>query len=1235
MPSRCALAAFLVLVLLVPVLAVLPPRTAERHPLVSKSGAPLRLHWTRELPPQKPTWPDQPRYSSDAAPTPVAAGDLVLVTSSRHDSLIAYEAATGVERWQFLAEGPVRIAPAVWRHRVFVACDDGRLHCLDLDTGELLWKVRGGPSDRRVLGNDRLISTWPARGGPVVVEEADHKATVYFAAGVWPFMGIFLHALDAETGEVRWTNSGDGSIYIKQPHQADAFAGVAPQGNLVVAGQRLFVPGGRSVPACYDRNTGKLLHFRLADNSKLGGGPDILVGGGVFINGNGAFDQVTGRYLGPVGTPSVLREEVLYCVEGTRLVAYDLAHRPQATQSKMRGPADWLPAPLGQLTIPRPGVLAVSRGSLYLGTPGQVLTIELDANRAPTRIVDRTAIVGTPARMTAADGRVFVATLEGPVHALGSGIARRQWHSLEKPSPQGADQWTGTAARLLENVKGREGYAVVWGGRSQAAATGRLAEELGRQSDLRLISVEPDPDTVERLRRHFLERGMAGERQTVIVGDLTTAQLPPYLCRLMTTEALPDEVPSVELLRTVFRSLHPYGGVACLPLAPKHRPVVVRLVSSDPILAAARVRDAGPWLLLSREGGLPGAGQWTHEHADAANTRVSHDQLVKAPLGLLWFGGPGNQPILPRHGHGPQPQVIDGRLFLEGVDCLRCLDIYTGRLLWQVELPGLGKAYDNMAHQTGANANGTNYISTRDAIYVAHRNACLLLDPATGKTLRQFRLPLLPGEKEPPEWNYLSAIGDDLVAGCNPRSTDTKPKRPGSTPKAIPSSRYLAILDRHTGVVRRVVEARVRGNGFRHNAICAGNGRLFAIERPAEDQPQRLPKHTNPSSGSEARLIRVDLKSGGEVWSVHQEVFGTWLSYSEKYDILLESGRTARDSLWDEPRGMRAYQGERGKVLWFRKDYLGPAMIHGDWVLKNNDPSAGSGSACDLKTGAPIRRTDPLTGKLIDWSWVRTYGCNTPMASEHLLTFRSGAAGYFDLSGDGGTGNLGGFRSGCTNNLVVAGGVLAAPDYTRSCTCSYQLQTSLALVHDPEVEMWTYFGSRLIPGVVRDVGIKLGAPGGRKADDGTMWLEYPPVGGPSPRLPVRTTPAQPERFRFHSSLVEGSGPRWLTASGLKGLTALTIQLAGTETKERSYVVRLHFLEPDGLPAGRRRFSVSLQGKEVLHDLDISAEAGGPGRPLVKEIKGVLVGKELSVKLSPEGSSAGPVLCGVEVHADGW
>src|SRR5262249_31185339 len=156
--------------------------------------------------------------------------------------------------------------------------------------------------------------------------------------------------------------------------------------------------------------------------------------------------------------------------------------------------------------------------------------------------------------------------------------------------------------------------------------------------------------------------------------------------------------------------------------------------------------------------------------------------------------------------------------------------------------------------------------------------------------------------------------------------------------------------------------------------------------------------------------------------------------------------------------------------------------------------------------------------------------CNTPAASEHLVLFRSGAAGFYDLCHQGGTGNIGGFRSSCTLNLIPAGGVLTAPDYTRTCTCSYQHQTSLGLIHLPDAEMWTFTSSRSVSGPIRQLGVNLGAPGSRKADNGTLWLEYPAAGGPSPKLAVASTPARPETFRMHQSAVSGDGLRWVGAS---------------------------------------------------------------------------------------------------------
>ncbi|RPH44904.1 MAG: hypothetical protein EHM91_07945, partial [Planctomycetota bacterium] len=285
---------------------------------------------------------------------------------------------------------------------------------------------------------------------------------------------------------------------------------------------------------------------------------------------------------------------------------------------------------------------------------------------------------------------------------------------------------------------------------------------------------------------------------------------------------------------------------------------------------------------------------------------------------------------------------------------------------------------------------------------------------------------------------------------------------------------------------------------------------------------------------------------------------------------------------------------------------------------------------CDLMTGAPRGRLHPITLQPVEWTWTRNYGCNTPSASEHLMTFRSGAAGFFDLARDGGTGNFGGFRSGCTNNLIVAGGLLNAPDYTRTCICAYQNQASVALVPMADAEMWTFFGSTDVKGPIKRLGVNLGAPGDRRADDGTLWVEHPSVGGKSPSAPI-SVDGKIEYFRVHSSRIGGVGIPWVAASGAKGITSLTLTLDKDSQQDQPCTVRLHFVEPDGAKPGDRVFDIRLQGQDVLKDFDIAKEAGGGDRALVKEFT-TQAGKELKVKLVPRRSV--PVLCGIEVYAGG-
>jgi outer membrane protein assembly factor BamB len=1172
--------------------------------------AKLHLQWQRAYPPQRAAWPDQPLMPFDTVYEPVVLGQTLYLGSSRIDSVTAIDTRTGVERWRFNAEGPVRFAPVAWEGRVYFVSDDGYLYCIDAETGSLLWKFRGGPSDRKILGNERLISTWPARGAPVIAD-----GTIYFAAGIWPFMGIFIHALDARTGKVVWTNDGDGSIYIKQPHKTDSFAGVAPQGPLCVIGDILLVPGGRSVPAGLDRKTGKLLHYLLADNSKQGGGSEVAGIGSFFINGGIAFDLASGKRLGVSVTRPVLTAGTLYGFSKDECRSYDL-------EGARIAPPRWEIAETGSFDIKGARSLIKAGGQLYAGVPNKLFAVALPL--PATDLPDVTwehAIPGTPTTIIAADERLFAVTLEGHILCFGREAVEPVVYPM-KPTPIDKDEWIKAADKILEATKAREGYCVSWG-----AGSGRLLTALALRSKLRIIAIEPDAEKVEAIRGLIGASEFSGDRIAVIHADPMKVSLPPYLATLMVSEDLQAAgVPlDAAFVKLAFQSLRPFGGTACLPISGEKQVRFAEAVADAKLLNAV-IKTSPAGTLLAREGALPGTDNWTHEHADASNTRVSDDDLVKAPLGILWFGGPTNEGILPRHGHGPQPQVIDGRLIIEGVDKLRAIDIYTGRMLWESPLPGLGGFFDNLAHQPGANAAGTNYISTSEAIYVAYRNGCLRLDPATGKRLGEFKMPDVGEKVGSPRWGYINVIGEYLIGGADPLWDPTlDPKSKKSSPFTgaqndnLSASKHLVVMNRHTGAVLWTVAAR---SGFRHNGICAGGGRLYAIDRVSGTQLKRLARE-NKVPEARARIVAFDLESGAPVWESEDTIFGTWLSYSERFDILVESGRVARDTLLDEPKGMRAFRAETGGVLWRDDTFLGPAMIHGATILKDR-------SACDLRTGKPKMRPDPLTGEPAEWTWVRNYGCNTPLASKHLMTFRSGAAGYLDLARDGGTGNFGGFRSSCTNNLIVAGGVLCAPEYTRNCTCSYQNQTSLCLVSMPEVEMWTSFGKVGGQGPVRRVGVNFGAPGDRKASDGTLWLESPSVGGLSPSVDVRVSGRDLEYFRHLSSRVAGS-MNWVSSSGVKGLDTCTLALGSAQSPPRKYTVRLCFSEPEDLAPGQRRFDVTMQGKPVLRNFDIAKEARGPNKSLIKEFKNVNAHEELKILFKPApGAIAKPLLCGVQV-----
>jgi outer membrane protein assembly factor BamB len=1200
----CALAAFAYGTGLLATAGCLPPTVCGAdwpqagfdagHTAASPEALPphLYLHWTRDLPRLKPAWPDQPRMDFDVVYRPLIVGGRLVVASPADDSLAVYDLADGRECWRRFTGGPIRLPPASDGRRVFAGSDDGWLYAFGVERGELLWKVKAAPKSRPVLGHGRLIDTWCVRGGPVVAD-----GQVCFAAGIWPFMGIFIQCLDAATGHVAWSDSADGAAFTIQPHGSLSFGGIAPQGTLAVCGPYLLVPGGRTLPACYDRHSGARRYFHLAGKA---GNHQVTASGHCFFCDGTAYELSSGQAVGLAPPNHVLSGDRLYALSGNAIVGSAI--------SALGGGGHAAHA-MGLLPLAEGTCLIQAGQHLYAGGKGGLAAVDLplSAGRAPAWQV---AVEGTVAALAAGGQHLAAVSEEGRIYCFGPGPAEVTAHLLP-PSPPPPEAASRRAEALLRDSATDAGYALLLG-----AGSADLARALVARSDLHAIVLEPDEGKAQALRVSLHGMGLYGERIAVWVGELASAGLPPYFASLVVSEQ-PGLLPAAGTwCAPLLAVLHPYHGKAYLKLSDPERKALER---------AATARDAGRASLgsalglvrVARSGGLPGAGNWTHEHADAANTRCSPDTLVKAPLGLLWFGGSSHDGILPRHGHGPQPQVRDGRLVIEKVEGLRAVDIYTGRILWEAAIPGLGGFYNNTSHQFGANGTGANYIFGPDAIYVRYFGECLRLDPASGKPRPSFPLPESLARAAGAFWGYLNVVDDYLVGGVavgKPNAAHADDE----APQAI-ESQTLFVMRRGAG---KLLWSATAKNGFRHNAICAGGGMLFAIDRSSSHATHGLMLGRPSASG---RLVAMDLATGKIRWQAEQGVFGTWLSYSAKHGVLVESGYCGADNMWDEPRGMRAYHAADGRELWYDAQVAGPPLIHGDWILRAQ-------GGCGILDGKPIRIADPLTGAQREWSWTRGHGCNTPAASEHLLTFRSGAAGYYDLARIGGTGNWGGFRSSCTNNLIVAGGLLTAPDYTRTCTCSYQNQTSLALVPDPEAEMWTYGQGAADPqGPVCRWGINFGGPGNRVDDGGTLWTEYPNLtGGSPPPIRVASDPAQATFFCRHASTVSGPLP-WVCASGAVGLRSVAVTLGGQSAGSRTYTVKLYFAEPDDLRPGQRSMRIALQGKEVLDDFDVVREAGGPRRAVVKQFSGIVVKDQLVVTLSPRGSRP-TLLCGLEIIA---
>jgi outer membrane protein assembly factor BamB len=1242
-----------------------------------KSTAPLETAWAdNERERRIEGWVLGNRDQYDDALHPAVVGNRVYFGSTVDHQLRCLDLESGRTLWTFFTGGPIRLAPTVVDGRVYFGSDDGVAYCLDAASGELAWQLRAGPADDWLLARGEMISRWPVRTA-VLVDDG----VAYFGAGIFPHEDIFLYAADAATGKVLWKQD---NISTRDAGRDD----LSPQGYLLAEGDLLFVPSGRSLPAAFDRKTGEMIHkrtygWRTTAGGIIGGTKALLADGQIYASGPHHFlamDQKTGDagFGWFDGRQIVVRDDEAYVATGTMVArlnrmeyavnsrrrqdlemeVYGLSRQVSGAGDKaaeIRAKIDTAKAELEQIvnvgivwqqpTEAESGLLAAG-DLVFVGGPQQIVAYAADDGH----VVWQTDMAGDARGLVVAAGRLIVSTRDGNIHCFapaGTVVAAEQPQPERPAAPFPDDDLTplyaAAAEQILANSGAKQGFCLVVG-----SEEGRLAYELARRSGLKICGIEPDAAKVARSRTALSEAGLYG-RVAIHHADPNDIPYVNYFANLIVSDTLLSTGKLPFDPAKVARHLKPVGGVLCLGGPNTQANQVSEWLAQSGLADQSTKKQVDHWSLLTR-GALPGAGSWSHEYGNPANTAISDDTRVKGGLGVLWYGDPGPGDMVNRHDGAVGPLSINGRLFVQGETTIKAYDAYNGLHLW---------TYDNpKAIRTGVfqNQNPGNLAATDDRLFHFVKDECLELDAATGLVVKVHRLP--PGKDDGKnEWGYLAVQNGILFGTATVRGElAAQQRRRGRVTDDATDSIFA--IDIATG--EHIWS--YPGKSITHHTIAIGPDRVCFIDSSiTSEQREEILRQDKTALASLAgkerefaeeraknadvrMAVALDARTGNKLWEKPVDVTdcsdigigGGKLTMMYHDGVLMLCGANANGHYWKqfvagefERRRLVALSAEDGYKMWAKDaNYRHRPIIIGQHVLA--EPWM-----FDLKTGDQITRSHPLTGEEVPWSMMRTghhcgmlTGCDSGM-----IMFRSGFTGYYDLNDDAGVEHFAGHRLGCWINAIPANGLVLIPEASAGCVCLFSIASTVVMEPREERHPWTIYSAVGAQTPVKHLAVNLGAPGDRKDASGTVWFSYPrrtayQETSLDVKLDLRPQFAAGGGFRSVSETSvddsDGAAP-WLYSSWAEGLTSLTLPLLGKDDAPATYTVRLYVAELRPDTTGPVVFDVKLQGQTMLTDVTAKALATNAA---VYEATGVAVTGDLVIELTTK--SGAPLLNAVEV-----
>lgn len=1052
--------------------------------------------WSWQSPqPPRPAWPPpargslwqrlesiQPRNTDDHTFHPVVAGGLMLFCSSADDRVRAFDIQTGRLVWQHNADGPIRYAPIVLDGAVLLGGDDGVIRCLELDTGTVRWTYRVGPQDRRIPGNDRLISTWPIRTG--LVGELDSEGgIVYATAGLYPQQGCFAVALRVKTGEVIWRQTLEDS----------------PQGYLLLSDAWVIVPTGRSTPIALDRRDGSKVRTFQTE-----GGTFAVLSGSTLYAGSGNDGTVTTtetasgqRLVSTRARQLVVAPDRSYWVQEGQLIALDrqrqlvltqeardLERRIRRNQERLRtyeagdgGGGDreriltslrsetqaWgrrlaevndalQDCLLWQVPCGNDRALAASETLVAAGGVAGVTLYRAEDGS----VIGHWKVPGTTLGLALTAQHLVATTDIGRVAVLdlgGEDASPSHVASVDQPDSTGADVGgiSQAQARTHERVRAwmksglsDKGYAVVLG-----VGSGHMVDALAALTELHVVAMGPSSGRMTALRERWTVKGLYGRRISVIeipdtpLNDGRILPTTDFFANVVISENAweGDPIPE-EWRQEAERVIRPFGGFLALS-------------SEEP---------------LRRTGPLPGAGSWTHQYGNVSNTANSGDERIRRDLNLQWFGGPGPSRMVDRHLRAPAPLSAGGRLFVPGENSLIAVDAYNGVELWERELPG-SQRY-SMPYDAG-------YFSLRhDQLAVAVQDACWLLDPVHGERTQTLTLSAVLDpqssvhaaagtadvvERKALHWGYV-AFHDGSLFGSFQKATASRTD--ASYARIDVDYNNDQPLVTGLGLFRMQPDTGRREWVYDHGVILnttitLKNDRLYFVE--AQDLELRAHETGRillaEFMAARPRLVCLDIHTGKPHWKqdLSESMMSSqnilFVSATEEFLILLGSHPSAdRDTTYR----VECLDSQSGKRVWSAQHQKGAPgqSTHGEQV--HHPVILGEWLVCEpalykLATGERVTVGDGSDGQPQPWRLVRPgHSCGTLSGAADCLFFRANNPTVYDVRAHLTEGtrprSLAPTRTGCWINVIPAGGLVLIPEASAGCVCNYSLQTSMAFL---------------------------------------------------------------------------------------------------------------------------------------------------------------------------------------------